>query len=789
MIGDRNGHFPSFTQLETRHKDPTIGTAKIKIRVIHCFHGWDNPSGFGQAGPGRERCQGKPGEVVTSLAGPFFLIGDSMMISGKTVPKSLVSNGQDVATADVEGNYCLPRRGTHVYCVATPGYSPFKGGVVQLSGTDQSYDLLPEPCDHPRGDFVFAQMADCHLAEPGSETTSDDSASTDLFDTALRQVLREAKPDFVMLTGDQVQKGTLAEISRVDEVIRSVGLPAVHVNGNHEGDVDRDESVEVDPEGKNFDTYFGPRRFAFFWGRYLFIVLDSMSSLKSEHHEWLGSLLARIPVNTPLVVSIHHPDKMFWWFPELFDHNLQLVISGHYHIPRTFLQDGVLHSSLSPALMGGIDSFPPTYRAYRMPADARARITYHTATVNCPPALRGFLIRAIDCPHQAAKMDGLGLCWRQKLDGAVKHNAPLVADGRILVAPHDLDADPIGRLQVFDLDTGKLLWGRRIGDGFFGGPVIFGGHVGELDPQRQSDRVVWRDFEYEISQTPAVSRCHAVGQSITGGIYCLSLNNGNILWEQHLGPPGSRYCMGPVVVSGDWVIVGDAGLFAAFELHTGQQQWIWPKDPLARMAAFYSGGTAAGDGVVLVGEAFDNHGVTALDVQTGEMRWRSGNRDHARYGDAVFADGCFYFFGPFDLICLEAKTGKMRWATPSDPWSYPKPLVHDGKVFAAPCYGGLWALDQESGRALWRTQSGKPPLPLACNATERVGQLAAPVAWNKHILLASGDGTLYIVEAETGKTSHQFDFGIPLTSAPVLHGNYLVINTADATLWKFKLPA
>jgi len=229
----------------------------------------------------------------------------------------MVSNGRDVTTSGSEGSYQLPYAGTHVYCVVPSGYSPFKGAVVQLAGADRTYDLLPQACEHPRGRFVFVQMADCHVAEPGSETISNDGVNPDLFESALRQIQREANPDFVMLTGDQVQKGTLAEIRLVNEVIQRGGLAAVHVNGNHEGDVVRDDTVETGPGGENFDTYFGPRRFAFFWGRYLFIVLDCMSSLRAEQHEWLGSLLARVPSKTPLVVGIHHPDMLFWWFPEL----------------------------------------------------------------------------------------------------------------------------------------------------------------------------------------------------------------------------------------------------------------------------------------------------------------------------------------------------------------------------------------------------------------------------------------------------------------------------------------
>ena len=709
-------------------------------------------------------------------------------ISGRTYPGLIVSNGRDVTVADAEGNYRLPFWGLHVYCVAAPGYSPFDGAVVPLTTPDRAHDILPARVKHPTGEFVFAEMADCHLDErPSSPVTPA------VFEAALRQVQAEANPDFVVLAGDQVQRRSIKALHLVCDVLDRVGLPAVQVNGNHEGQCSLSERNKIrrevaattasEDEMANFFTRFGPTRFAFFWGRYLFLIVDAMSSFAPDQHRWLKSLLALVSPETPLVVSIHHPEMAFLWFPELFDRNLRLVISGHYHRHVAFTQDGVLHSSASSALMAGCDGFPPGYRFYRMPVSGEGRITYETTNLNCDPALRKVLIKQIGRPHQTADAGPLKACWRQQLDGAVKCSEPVVCEGRIVVAPYDLDADPIGRLQVFDSESGKLLWVKRLGHGFFGTPAICEGYVPELD---SAGMLLWNSaMRDDSSETPATSDSHIFAQSITGQVYCISLAAGNILVQQELGPRAARGFTGRVVIEQDLVLVGDAGCFAAFNRYVGQQQWIWPEDPLARIGSFYTAGTAVGSGVVLVGSDAETEGVVAVDVQTGRCRWRSGDSKNPRRGDCVF-DRDFYFFSPRALVCLAGKTGQVKWMTPSDPWSHSAPLVHRGKVFAAGSSGDLQALDREPGRELWRIQLGKPLLTLAYNQTEPSGQLAGPVACGDYVLQASNDGNLYAVDAETGNTEWQHDFGIALTSTPVVCDDHIFMPAPDATLWKFK---
>jgi outer membrane protein assembly factor BamB len=78
-------------------------------------------------------------------------------------------------------------------------------------------------------------------------------------------------------------------------------------------------------------------------------------------------------------------------------------------------------------------------------------------------------------------------------------------------------------------------------------------------------------------------------------------------------------------------------------------------------------------------------------------------------------------------------------------------------------------------------------LPLMYNATEPKGQLAGPVAYGDAVLSASNDGNMYAIEPERGEVLRKYGFGIPLTSAPVVCGEHLIMATPDGTLWKFKL--
>jgi len=566
-----------------------------------------------------------------------------------------------------------------------------------------------------------------------------------------------------MLTGDQVDIGTVNELELMFDALDRVGLPAVQVNGNHEPQcyLDRDkipsvrkEDLAPDEVVENFYSYFGPVRFAFFWGRYLFLVLDCMSSRTPQHQFWLVNLFDRIPAETPIVAAIHHPD-MIYLFPELLERNLKLSVTGHYHTHQVFRENGVLNSSPGSALAVGVDGFPPGYRIYNMPdPDRGERIRYETFNSLNEPGLRKIMIKRVDWPSLSEHQDELQMSWSSPLDGAIKSSSPVLADGRVVVVPHDLDDEPVGRLQTFDLATGKLIWGRRLGDGFFG--------------------------------TPAVDEGLIYAQSLSGQVYCLSLENGCILWRTDLGPRGRRCCTGPVVIEKDFVLVGDSTYFAALVRVSGVEFWAWPE--IRAGGAFYAAGTAVGDGVVLVGHAYDERGTIAVDVKSGKQRWTSGDRKHTRYSHCVF-DRDFYFCGPSDVTCLQASTGNVKWMTPTDPWCHPEPLVHRGKVFVATSRPGLQALDRETGSELWRIEFRQPILPLAYNDTVAGGQLAAPVAYGDHVLVASNDGSLYAVDEKTGHIVWKHDFGIPLTSTPVVSGDHLVLATPDATLWKFKLPA
>ncbi len=74
------------------------------------------------------------------------------------------------------------------------------------------------------------------------------------------------------------------------------------------------------------------------------------------------------------------------------------------------------------------------------------------------------------------------------------------------------------------------------------------------------------------------------------------------------------------------------------------------------------------------------------------------------------------------------------------------PLVADGRVYAATSTGGLLALGPD-GAELWKIQLGKDPV------------TAAPLYAERTILLGSSSGTLYAVDAATGKEKWSYAVG------------------------------
>ena len=244
--------------------------------------------------------------------------------------------------------------------------------------------LTDTHCAHakvnPRGRYLFDPMV------------NDLVASFDLLEAAVREINQQVKPDFVIVTGDLVDRRTdLASLRRVKAILGKLTCPCYPVIGDHDS-------------RKTWRAVFGADRLNYTFARcgWRFIALDSsLGRLDKPTLEWLRRQLdaqrdvpTALLIHRPLVLpGIHSAAaKAVYGVPLLLGNaadarrivegraNVRAVFAGHCHAPSATKAAGIEHH-VGPALItlghhfavvavsGG--TIATSYRAVRL-ADAPA---------------------------------------------------------------------------------------------------------------------------------------------------------------------------------------------------------------------------------------------------------------------------------------------------------------------------------------------------------------------------------------------------------------------------------
>jgi outer membrane protein assembly factor BamB len=86
----------------------------------------------------------------------------------------------------------------------------------------------------------------------------------------------------------------------------------------------------------------------------------------------------------------------------------------------------------------------------------------------------------------------------------------------------------------------------------------------------------------------------------------------------------------------------------------------------------------------------------------------------------------------------------------------------------------LFCYNKADGKILWRFKA--------------LGKLAgSPVICGNNVVVAAGDGRLYVLDLQTGTKSWSYELGSPSASTPAVIKNMLVISTQDGRVFGFNL--
>jgi outer membrane protein assembly factor BamB len=159
----------------------------------------------------------------------------------------------------------------------------------------------------------------------------------------------------------------------------------------------------------------------------------------------------------------------------------------------------------------------------------------------------------------------------------------------------------------------------------------------------------------------------------------------------------------------------------------------------------------------------DNNQVVAVDVRSGDVRWRSD--EAGLYSSPAVAGGLVYA-GDVDgsskpggrLAALDAATGALRWAFETNGDVYGSPVVAGDAVYVEDDTGILYALDTASGGERWQAQI----------ASEAGGDPA--VAGDTVYIGALDTGDLLALDAATGAERWRLDLGDGTLSTPSVAG-------------------
>lgn len=560
-------------------------------------------------------------------------------------------------------------------------------------------------------EFSFAHISDTHIG--GAVTAADD----------LRATVKDinANPDlkFVILTGDITEFGADVELREAKAILDSLNKPWYIIPGNHDGNWSESGA-------NSFRTVFGAETTTFQYGGFLFAGTACGPNMRmgpgQVPHEdivWLDSVLKHLPrPDMPIIYLNHYPQDSAQnnWYEAmdlLKQHNVQLILCGHWHSNRQIVSEGipsiVSRSNLrAKDSVGGynivsIDGDSVIYRVKRPglpvgPVWASARLYNHHFSSDTTHYYRPSFAVNSEFPFVKKRWE-----YQAKSD---------IGTGNVIFGGRVIGTDTDGWIFALDAKTGKKVWAYRTRGKVYSTPAAAEGFVvaastdGKIYCLREG-KLVW---SFETLKPDVAAPVISAGVVYIGGsdghFRALDLVSGKLIWDfdQVQGFVVDKPLVyGPNVYFGCW-----GTEFYALDKLSGRLVWKWNNAHPNRMfspAACWP--VAAGGRLFIV--APDNV-MTAFDSFSGAVLWRSrAPKLRVRESMGLSADSSLVYVKTMDGVVIGVSTTaaalQIDWRSPVELGYELAPtalLEHDRAVLVPTHSGTVWALARKDGQLLWK---------------------------------------------------------------------------------------
>ncbi|MEJ5963101.1 PQQ-binding-like beta-propeller repeat protein [Pedobacter immunditicola] len=469
--------------------------------------------------------------------------------------------------------------------------------------------------------FKYAFVTDTHI---GIGTGDEDLRRT------VADINRQNDLDFVLVTGDITEMGTLEEIKVAKEILSKLSKPVYLIPGNH--DTGWSESGGVD-----FLNQFGDDKFTFDHKGYRFIACASGPYVRmSDGHiprdatVWLEKLLQNTPKEMPLVFINHYPidnslDNWYEATDRIKKYNIQYAICGHGHSNRalnfegiegtmgrsnlrakdsvggynvvTMRSDSVFFATKKPGITienawrkFALKTFNSTdNKQYERPSYAinekypqvKQSWTYHSAAnvISTPATDNKIAVvgNAIGEIEALSLKDG-SKKWTFKTKGAI-YSSPVIVKDIVIFGSGDKN------IYALKLNTGKLVWKYEAKAAVLGSPVVEKGlvYIGSSDHSFRAlhvktGKLVWEFNEVEgaIVGLPLVYKDKIIFGAWGRHLYALNKNNGQLVWKWNNGHANRMYSpamVTPVATNDIIYIAAPDRVLTAINAKNGETMW------------------------------------------------------------------------------------------------------------------------------------------------------------------------------------------------------------------------
>jgi outer membrane protein assembly factor BamB len=331
-------------------------------------------------------------------------------------------------------------------------------------------------------------------------------------------------------------------------------------------------------------------------------------------------------------------------------------------------------------------------------------------------------------PAGPAGPTNMELKWKFNTGGAVGSSATIV-NGVVYVGSGDKN------IYAIDANTGSKIWSFTTGYYVRSSQAVVDGKVytgaddgniyclnavtgaqlwktpaGGIQIYHKADRVP------VIRSSPIVTGGRVYVGSLDNNTYCLDANTGNVIWKC---PMGGQVTATPVVIANDGLYITAATSppnATLYKLNADTGALIWKLGiPIAGLTdgilPWYfpdipSPTVAAG----MVFQPDDEYYVYGINATTGVFQWRYTTHASmagdllvssiAQQGSALYAEGKVYVPDNVRLTCLDATTGTQIWSTWLSREVFVSPTYAYGKVYVACEEGTMRVLDANTGATL-----------------------------------------------------------------------------------------